>query len=283
MAKKKVAVAVIHGIARRVDDRPPSSLDRTFSDALYKRVRRHIGGRRLDRDVAWREVFWSDILSARQERYLNEISRITRYDKIRQFLVSGIADAAAFQPRPDKPEGAYSLILERMRQTFAELNKDTNDGAPLMVLAHSFGGHIYSSFVWDMQQGRFSPPTPFQRMETLAQLVTFGSNIPLFTFACPPEEAHPIAFPGKGLDPQKRVTPWWLNYYDKDDVLGFPLGPIGPRYEAMVSRGELRDIQINAGGLFTSWNPLSHERYWTDRQFTRPVAEMVRELVRQQR
>ncbi|MEM9421276.1 MAG: hypothetical protein AAF986_02015 [Pseudomonadota bacterium] len=277
---KKIAVAAIHGIARRAPKRPSSSLERTFSDALYKKVRARLGRRTMEQKIAWREVFWSDVLSARQERYLQEISGLTNYDRIRQFLVSGIADAAAFQPHQNKAQSAYNLIIGRVRETFAALDEDTDDNVPLIVLAHSFGSHIYSSFVWDLQQGRLNPPTPFQRMETLGQLVTFGSNIPLFTFACAPEDVHPIKFPGRKLVSQKRVTPWWLNYYDKDDVLGFPLGPIGPRYEAMVAKGELQDVQINAGGILSSWNPLSHERYWTDRQFTRPVADILREWLR---
>ena len=276
----KVAVAVIHGIGSQANKTPEISSERTFSDRLYRKLRRRLGRKRMERDVAWREVFWADVLEPRQERYLARIGDDTRYDRIRSFLVKSISDAASFQRREGVNDNAYALIQDRVRGTLADLNADTSDDTPLIVLAHSFGGHILSNYVYDMQVGRMegarSLATPFQRMETIARFVTFGCNIPLFTFAYPPEEVAPIRFPGPALEPGEVREPWWVNYYDPDDVLGFPLTPIGPQYEAMAARGELRDVRMNAGGLLTSWNPLSHDRYWTDKDFVRPVAEMIR-------
>jgi hypothetical protein len=46
----------------------------------------------------------------------------------------------------------------------------------------------------------------------------------------------------------------WLNFLDDDDVVGYPLKALNPSYDNNVSD----DIEINAGGLFTSWNPISH-------------------------
>lgn len=273
----KVAVAVIHGIGSQADKSPQISTERTFSERLHKKLRRKIGRRRMEEDVAWREVYWADVLEPRQQRYLGEIARDTRYDKIRKFLVSSISDAASFQRREGVDDNAYGMIQDRVRRTLADLNADTSDDTPLIVLAHSFGGHILSNYVWDMQQGRApAAPTPFQRMETIGRFITFGCNIPLFTFACPPEEVQPIRFPGPALEPDETREPWWLNYYDPDDVLGYPLEPIGPQYRAMAKRGELRDVRVNAGGPLSSWNPLSHDKYWTDRDFVNPVARTLK-------
>ena len=272
----KVAVAVIHGIGSQANKTPEISSERTFSDRLYKKLSRRIGKRRMARDVAWREVFWADVLEPRQERYLAAIQGNTRYDRIRGFLVKSISDAASFQRREGVDDNAYALIQERVRRTLGDLNADTSDDTPLVILAHSFGGHILSNYVYDMQRGRGPAlPTPFQRMETVAKFVTFGCNIPLFTFACPPEDVVPIRFPGPALPEGRVAEPWWRNYYDPDDVLGFPLAPIGPQYQAMADRGELEDVRMNAGGWFTSWNPLSHDRYWTDKDFVRPVADVL--------
>jgi hypothetical protein len=63
---------------------------------------------------------------------------------------------------------------------------------------------------------------------------------------------------------------WW-NYYDKDDVLGYPLKPISPSYDAVVDE----DIEINVGGFATSFTPKSHTEYWTDNDFTEPVAKFL--------
>ena len=63
----------------------------------------------------------------------------------------------------------------------------------------------------------------------------------------------------------------WLNFYDPDDILGYPLKPISEGYAEVVTR----DIAINAGGVFSSWNPLSHNGYWTDNDLTKPVADLI--------
>ena len=108
-------------------------------------------------------------------------------------------------------------------------------------------------------------------MHTLAGMVTFGCNIPLFTFAY--TNVAPIVFPAAELpDPgDVRDKAKWLNYYDPDDVLGYPLKSINAAYDAVVDE----DIPINVGGLFSSWNPLSHNKYWTDNDFTKPAAEFI--------
>ena len=84
---------------------------------------------------------------------------------------------------------------------------------PLVVLAHSIGGHIMSNYIWDIQKKRpiVEPgANKFERMETLAGIITFGCKIPLFTFAL--KDIVPITLPG-GVK--------WLNYFDPDDVLGY--------------------------------------------------------------
>jgi hypothetical protein len=40
----------------------------------------------------------------------------------------------------------------------------------------------------------------------------------------------------------------------------------------------LKDISINAGSFFSSWNPLSHNAYWKDPDFYRPVARLLNGL-----
>ena len=55
-------------------------------------------------------------------------------------------------------------------------------------------------------------------------------------------------------------------------MLGFPLRDVSPRYAAMANDNRLADVEINAGSILTSWNPLSHNAYWTDEDFYRPVA-----------
>ncbi|MCH7957406.1 MAG: hypothetical protein IIB63_07635, partial [Proteobacteria bacterium] len=105
----------------------------------------------------------------------------------------------------------------------------------------------------------------------LAGMITFGCNIPLFTFAY--TKVVPIQFPAPDLpDPgDVRDKAKWLNYFDPDDVLGYPLKSINAAYDAVVDE----DIAINVGGLLSNWNFLSHTKYWTDNDFTKPAAEFI--------
>ncbi|RMG94711.1 MAG: hypothetical protein D6705_15470, partial [Deltaproteobacteria bacterium] len=60
----------------------------------------------------------------------------------------------------------------------------------------------------------------------------------------------------------------WTNFYDPDDILGFPLRGL-PNYKDAVEE----DIPIQTGTVFAA-----HTDYWTDNSFTVPVAERLAAL-----
>ncbi len=259
----QVCIAVIHGMGSQ---RPGYS--RPMRDEINRRL-----GLKAAR-VSWREIYWADILESREREFLRDANADNELDwlRLRRFMLRAFGDASAYRRTGDACSSAYCDIHARIRDAIAAL--DPGEDAPLIVMAHSLGGHIMSNYIWDMQQGRpIAPPgdSPFQRLETLAGLITFGCNIPLFTLAWRKSDIHPIRFPGQALDPAARQRARWLNFFDPDDVLGYPLQPINARYARVVSE----DIAINVGGLLASWNPMSHQSYWTDNDFTRTVARFV--------
>ena len=104
----------------------------------------------------------------------------------------------------------------------------------------------------------------FCRGKRVARLITTGCNIPLFVAGRDEEKIKPI----KPLNDAFK----WLNYYDKDDVLGWPLSQLSPAYaEAVV------DKQMNAG-FFAGLTPLSHVHYWRDRTFLKALGNELRKL-----
>ncbi len=266
---KRLAVAVTHGMGSQQPE---------FADEMTDELNGRVGDLNKDPDeIAWRSIYWADILAPRQEEYLLAANQNNDLDYIglRRFILSTLGDASAYR-KLDSPENtAYDLIHGRVRDAIKALDDALDvDDAPLIVVAHSLGGHIMSNYIWDMQQAGGNPPpglSPFELMQTLAGMVTFGCNIPLFTFAY--TTVVPIEFPAAKLpDPgDVRDKARWLNYFDPDDVLGYPLKSINAAYDGVVDE----DIPINVGGLFSSWNPLSHNKYWTDNDFTKPVAEFI--------
>ena len=82
-----------------------------------------------------------------------------------------------------------------------------------------------------------------------------------------------------GLDPIEAVPKpndnfRWDNFFDRDDVLGWPLSPLSESYDQLV-----KDHEINAGGIFSSWNPWSHGKYWTDKQVIKPLIKELRQYL----
>lgn len=271
----KLAVAVIHGIGSQANKRPAVSSQLTFSKGLHNRLKRIVGGRVMKKDIVWREIFWADILQDRQDTYLDMISDWVSTGRIRTLLVRNFADALAFS----RVGTAYHDLTQRITTVIADLERSVPEGTPLVVMAHSFGGRIFSNYIWDIQSGQLGFETPFANLQTMARFVTFGCNLPLFTFSFPPEEVEPIAFPGTALPAELVSEPWWTNYYDKQDLLAYPIAPVGPKYTELANRGELLDVLVNVGGPLKSWNTLSHDEYWTSGQFTKPVGAMLKRLV----
>jgi hypothetical protein len=267
---KKLAIAVIHGIGQQKKSEPLATGVPTFSDDLRKCLRVSIGKHRFDSEIAWREIFWSDILQDRQDIYIRNMEKFTKFSGTRGFVMYNLADAASYFPS-DYDVSVYHRVHRRVHSAIADLEADVEQDAPLLLLAHSLGGHILSNVIYDIEKGKSKPMTPFQRMETFAGLITFGCNIPVFIFGT--DEPKPIRFPGKQGRP---LMPWWRNFYDQDDPLGYPLEPIGKGYAELVRNGELMDRQIDVGLPVMSSTPFSHNAYWTDPDFWLEVAKAIR-------
>ena len=248
---KDIGILVIHGIGKQ---------ERDFSDGIQADVSRKLS--KSDRiRIAWQPVYWADILETRQVQYLNRARRTADLDfiSLRRFMVSSIGDAAAYRLIGKPNEGTYGKIHARVRAAKKRLDgRLAKPNSPLVILAHSLGGHIISNYIWDIQKGDPSS----REFSGLEILITFGCNIPLFTFAL--SKVEPIQLNGAT----------WENYYDPDDVLAYPIAPT----RGYKGAGIL-DKAVNVGGVYSSWNPLSHAKYWTDDSLTRPIANHVERIL----
>jgi hypothetical protein len=245
--------------------------------------------------VVWQEVHWAPILDPRESDLWDAMQRAVdphgaaiRLDWafIRRFVLHNFGDATAYQ-RDQHVESAGQLIHQRVSNAVEKLAERLADpAAPIVVLAHSLGGHIMSNYIWDRQHPSADQQVgqPLLPLPTLAGMITFGCNIPLFALAY--RDAKPIDLPGTAIsDPALVAAVRWLNVLDRDDVLGWPLRPLYEKDAADFSPGQqrtldhLEDHEISVGNLLTRWNPASHDYYWEDEEFARRVAGYFRSIL----
>ncbi|NQZ71159.1 MAG: hypothetical protein HRT89_24200, partial [Lentisphaeria bacterium] len=84
----------------------------------------------------------------------------------------------------------------------------------------------------------------------------------------------PCDIVGDALDEDFKLRARWYNFYDKDDIIAYPLKGLSADYNLYVDG----DFEINVGSATTSWNPACHSGYWEDKDFYRPVATFIGEL-----
>ena len=264
----ELGVFVVHGIGIQHPD---------FADDFMAEMQERLHDLGVAADaVQWQAGYWADLLNKRERDLWDTLARDYDLDwvTVRKFFLNFFADAIAYQRVPGQQPGTYQRIHQQLHDRLVDLRTTLGQqDKPLVIIAHSLGSVIMSNYIWDEQHGKGLGTTPFARMETLAGFVTFGSPIPLFTLAL--DDIVSITFPPHNLPAPLQPHAKWLNFFDADDVLGYPLKPLSPSYAQAVSA----DLEINVGNLFTAWNPIAHTAYWTDNDFTKPVAQLVRDLV----
>ena len=276
----RLGVVVIHGMGSQ---RPG------FSDELISLVSKGLGD--SEDHLEWQEVHWADVMKEREDRLWNAMNAAALPDGthhpldwrgFREFVVHNFGDALAYHRQPDE-SSAYVRIHAIVSAKLAELKQRVGDPqAPMVVIAHSLGAHIMSNYIWDCQTHRRSHQA--EPLPGLVSMVTFGTNIPLFSLEF--DIARPITLPAPELTHAGlRTKARWLNFTDRDDILGWPIKPLyAESYEQLTAaqRGtvdRIEDIEINVGGPATSWNPASHGEYWSDMDLVRPMVAHLKALV----
>lgn len=273
MAGIKLAVAIIHGIGTQADERNNEG-QHLFAQQLIAGLRRQLG---VDAEqVAFQTLYWASVLDKRQLAFLDKLrDQPVRWRWLRRIVTLFLGDASGYRKVSQAYDTTYEEVHQCLRSGLNALRAKVDADTPLVVLAHSLGGHIFSNFVWDQQRinkAESCPLDPFLALETLSGLVTFGCNIPLFTFAYDP--VVPIRFPGHCLTEAMHAQARWLNLYAPADPLGYPLRPL-PEYAAVVAE----DRAMPVGPWYARYTPLSHLTYWNDRRFQRYIARYLNQLL----
>ena len=269
----KLAVAIIHGIGTQADVRDAEG-QHMFAQELISGLRQHLGAQ-ADQ-VAFQTLYWASVLDKRERAYLDKLrNQPVRWRWLRRMVTLFLGDASGYRKVSQAYDTTYEEVHQCLRGGLNALRAKVAADTPLVILAHSLGGHIVSNFIWGQQRinkAEHCPLDPFLAMETLSGFITFGCNIPLFTFAYDP--VIPIRFPGHCLTDAVTQNARWLNVYAPADPLGYPLRPL-TNYTAIVAE----DRPMSVGTWFKRHTPLSHMGYWQDRGFQRYVATYLQRLL----
>ncbi|MEM6610409.1 MAG: hypothetical protein AAF689_17755 [Pseudomonadota bacterium] len=276
---QKLGILVIHGMGSQGEGASNNSSKRTYSERLYNGLVSEIGARMMT-ELSWREVQFSHVLQPKQKGYLGRIRGLASSGRGRDFVLHRLSDAASYRQTAHRDDTTYEDIHAEVAKVTSELVRDIGGDGPIMVLAHSLGGHVLSNFIYDQQKlpRRRAPAnfaTPLENMQTVTKFVTFGCNIPVFVMGYPADNVTPIEDPRSALPDALRQGPWWHNFYDRQDILGYPLAQIGAKYGALVP-DQLRDQEINAGWGLGSLTWLSHNNYWRAVSLHRPLGRLIK-------
>ncbi len=274
---KKIAVITIHGMGET-----EKGYATEFGEDLADRV----GNKTWKNDVHFSQIYFQDKLQLNQQNVWKRTKKEVDWKKLRKFLLYSVSDAASLEVKKDDTNSKYTQVQKIILETFKEAYKALgNKARPVVFVGYSLGCQVMSNYIWDAsrtngayagiwknQPPGINPASPlnrFVRGRTIKRLFTCGCNIPIFVAGH--DVIKPISKPNNEFE--------WHNYYDEDDVLGWPLRPLSDGYRKLV-----KDHEINVGGRwyqvpFQSWNPLSHTAYWQDSDFIAPVSSFIRKAL----
>lgn len=274
---KSIALITVHGMGDTARD---------YYTPCYDVLKKALGKVAWD-SLLFKPLYYQDVLQGNQEEIFNRTRDQIDWMKLRKFLLFGFSDAASLEYKKDAAGSPYfqvqEIVLNLMDEVFEEAGEKE---IPVVILAQSLGCQVISSYIWDADPGRKasagvwsvprndgvpadSPRDRFRRMRSVRRLHTTGCNIPIFVAGHKKIEA--IKPPTNDFK--------WHNFFDEDDVLGWPLKPLSQSYHDLVE-----DIPVNAGGgiigtIVKSWNPFSHDQYWTDSEVIGHLSLSIKQLI----
>ncbi|BAY27969.1 hypothetical protein NIES2100_77960 [Calothrix sp. NIES-2100] len=267
---KKLAFLTIHGMGET---------DKEYYQIVKQSLEKHLG-----KDV-WSQVHFEAIhyQSALQDYQYSVWENMRQsahlsWQDLRKFMLFGFSDACALEHRATDDGSLYKKIQKSIIYSLKIARAEfSHNDIPIIILAHSLGCQIISNYLWDSQKNQgiwhvdsldypeIQPEQEdFLKLKSLQYLFTTGCIIPLFVAGF----TEIVAIP----KPNSKFK--WFNYYDKNDILGWPLKPLSPSYDLVVDQ----DIEIDSGNLWQSWNPQSHDGYWTDEDFIEHLSQVIKRL-----
>jgi len=262
---EKVARKEFNNTVLRISSQKPPDNSLSCYEALWYEITQP------DQDELWNRLFpwmrprgkfpkWSEL----RINPLNIIYRLKYWSWLRKVVVSHQGDLIAYLKSPGVDK--YTLIHDKIYAAIESCKERTlpteatfQNPALLTVVTHSLGAVIASDMLYDtlVKKTKWWP-----LQIRLANMISLGSPLALYALRYGLGEKHfqkPLRMQDKhGL---------WINVYDPQDVIGYPLKSLNEAYKAAV----FLDKEINAGQWWNPWHlliqntPFCHNLYLKDR------------------
>lgn len=277
-------VLIVHGIGwgghGTLYSRPLIQNVRAEFDRALKRLKlRDVDGSaaRSKNALRFETACWDPVTQQPQDAMLSVLfgrpwlkQRLSLTYRFRRNMVGLLGDVTAYERDPDN--AVYRAVHEEVDQCVDQLAQASRAQAgaayaPLTVIGHSLGSVIVSDYVWDHTGGTGQSHLLRGHDLALVNMILMGSPMALYSL-------RNNAYGGRGsirdsLGSPVQVDPdygLWLNLYDEQDPIGFPLEPVDSYRAAGVI-----DCAVSAGNWLTGWNLLSHVGYWRCHKTARAI------------
>lgn len=305
---RHVGILVVHGIGVN---------DLTYAELFMQSVMNRLP--RSDRcRVHWHPVFWADVIRPHQMGYMQRAQGMVslRFPRMRKFVLSALADAASYSRIGDPNESVYLDIQRKLERAVRHLKDDTDLDRPVIIVAHSLGCHIASSYIHDTWKLRRKALTRLELMangmsseqafedlkarhysaDDLALLQRNDEQLKedrfedlqslcgIITLGCNIPvftfRYHPFQIRPIGFPSEGLPSA----FKGKTEWLNFfspfdPLGfPLKPLSPA-YDQCVTEDVQVWCGEGLSFLTPYSHSGYWTHWRVIRRTVNMIRKLL----
>ncbi|HEY5878651.1 MAG TPA: hypothetical protein VIU11_07065 [Nakamurella sp.] len=305
MAESRIAVLFVHGVGIREPD-----YARTAIAQLRTQFRAATGHPTADDDLIIESAYWAPAVVDREDNlqqravpgfasgWFSAMNKLTQkvatgstlalvplglsglvrhvpgipkihWPTLRWAVTNFVGDVVSYQVSPHSRE-VYDAVHAEVAKALGRLAAQAPD-APLFVVAHSLGSVIAADHFYDLGKGRRTAATALEGGRTLTGFYTLGSPIALWTQR-DGDFARPLRIPARtSPDPMLAAAAEWINFYDADDVLAFPLKGLSEEWDNAVDE----DRSVSVGAPIIGMSPVSHVAYWNDAAVIRPIANSI--------
>ena len=262
----KHQLLMIHGMGESNSENEYGELEKRIRNKLYDPER-----------FEFVRVEWQSITHNAEEKIysvclpnLNFVRKIEYVGPVRYFMTFYVGDIIAYSAEPASKNGIRKKVWSQI--------KGPCGTGPYSILAHSLGSiiafdylfklFVKKTFLWPGSAKVSSRKTLDRYTGNFRHMFTFGSPIGLFMLRQGKLWLTEEPF-GKIINPVPTGHEW-LNFYDKQDAVTYPLTDLFALNSANIG-APIRDIVVDTGDLIAN----SHTDYWFNDDMADQIADVL--------